>query len=319
MTDNSFSTEDYQQEYLIAAISESTRLAYDKAWRDFVDYCNRHNVEPLLAPPDIVANCLIEKATKPSLETGKPLSVGTVSVICCAINRRYKDHEKASPTDHPKVKMILNGLRRKLGRPPRRVKALRERQIREMIKACGTTTIGLRDAAVLALGFSAALRRSEICALKVDDIEFLPKEDGGGLIVNICKSKTDQEAKGQQVAIPKGKYIQPAKHLRRWMKKAGIKNGYLFRTLRRNGALRGDKLHHDDVARTVKKYAEMIGLNPKEYAAHSLRAGFVTSAAVHNARLDKIMEVTRHTNTATVMKYIRDQNRFKDHAGQNFL
>ena len=65
--------------------------------------------------------------------------------------------------------------------------------------------------------------------------------------------------------------------------------------------------------------AGMIGLDPDEISGHSLRAGFVTSAAVHHARLDKIMEITRHSNPETLMKYIRDVELFKDHAGKDFL
>ena len=83
--------------------------------------------------------------------------------------------------------------------------------------------------------------------------------------------------------------------------------------------MRGKAMHHSDIPRIVKHYAALIGLNPKDIAGHSLRAGFVTSAAVHHARLDKIMEVTRHRNPATVMGYIRDADAFADHAGQRFL
>ena len=78
-------------------------------------------------------------------------------------------------------------------------------------------------------------------------------------------------------------------------------------------------MHHSDIARLVKHYVKAIGLDPSDYSAHSLRAGFVTSAAVHHARLDKIMEVTRHKSPAMVLKYIRDADSFKDHAGAGFL
>ncbi|MBF2734508.1 MAG: DNA recombinase [Betaproteobacteria bacterium AqS2] len=69
----------------------------------------------------------------------------------------------------------------------------------------------------------------------------------------------------------------------------------------------------------IKHYAARIGLRPENVSGHSLRAGFVTSAAVHHARLDKIMEVTRHRSPATVMQYIRDADAFADHAGERFL
>ena len=79
------------------------------------------------------------------------------------------------------------------------------------------------------------------------------------------------------------------------------------------------EMHHSDILRIVKYYAAQIGLDASEIAEHSLRTGFVTSAAAHHARLDKIMEVTRHRNPATVMKYIRDADAFSDHAGERFL
>lgn len=78
-------------------------------------------------------------------------------------------------------------------------------------------------------------------------------------------------------------------------------------------------MHPTDVARLVKRYVGAIGLDPADYSSHSLRAGFVTSAAAHGARLDKIMEVTRHSSPATVMRYIRHAEAFKDHAGEAFL
>ena len=69
----------------------------------------------------------------------------------------------------------------------------------------------------------------------------------------------------------------------------------------------------------MKQYVDTIGLDPAEYSGHSLRAGFVTSAAAHHARLDKIMEVTRHKSTDMVLRYIRRADAFEDHAGADFL
>lgn len=69
----------------------------------------------------------------------------------------------------------------------------------------------------------------------------------------------------------------------------------------------------------MKRCVDAIGLDPADYSGHSLRAGFVTSAAVHSARLDKIMEVTRHASTGMVMRYIRQANAFENHAGAAFL
>lgn len=190
-----------------------------------------------------------------------------------------------------------------------------------MLQACPDTLIGNRDAAIVAVGFAGALRRSEICNLTVEDVEFLDLEESGEgrMFLTIRQSKTDQHGKGQRVAILDGGGIQPIHRLRLWLERSGITRGPLFQTMKRGGHLRGKQMHHSDIPRIVKHYAALIGLDPTNIAGHSLRAGFVTSAAVHHARLDKIMAVTRHTNPATVMRYIRDADAFADHAGQHFL
>ena len=315
--------EDFYRDVLDSALAANTRKAYTKGWDDFVTWCGRQDTDPFTATADMVARFLIEMATRPNPGTGKPLSMGSVGILQCAINRSFLDYGMSSPTRHPKVSAVMRGLKRMRGAPPRQVRALREDDICRMIAQCSDNSIGIRDASILALGFAAALRRSEICALQVSDIEFLLSEKGieqaHRMIVTIRKSKTDQQGQGQQVAIPDGRHIRPVSRLRRWLAASGITQGYVFRTMRRGGSLRKFGMHHSDIPRLVKKYAEAIGLDPADYAGHSLRAGFVTSAAAHRARLDKIMEVTRHTNPQTVMKYIRDADVFSDHAGQDFL
>ncbi len=311
---------DIRRDIVTGALAQNTIRTYKKAWDDFSAYCKSRRIKPLAATPDTVAEFLIESATKPSLATGRPLSVGSLSILNCAIAKHFWLHERQSPTNHPKVVTAMRGLARINGKPPRQVKALREKHIVEMIKQCDTgTLIGTRDAALLAVGFSAALRRSELCALQVDDIEVIDDEGGLRMMLTIRKSKTDQAGLGQAIPVLDGKFIRPVTHLLQWLHESGITDGYIFRSLRRGGHMRGDCLHHSDIPRLVKRYAAAIGLDPAHYAGHSLRAGFVTSAAAHGARMDKIMEVTRHTNTQTLMKYIRDANVFSEHAGTKFL
>ena len=322
MTMQAASLEIYE-DVLDAALATNTHKAYAKGWDVFMSWCGKQDADPLTATPEMVAQFLIEMATQPNSGTGKPLAMGSVAILQCAINRNFLDHEMASPTRHPKVSVVMRGLRRLRGTRPRQVRALREDDIYRMIGQCGANPIGIRDASILSLGFAGALRRSEICALQVSDIEFMSSIEATGqvnrMIVAIRKSKTDQAARGQQVAIPDGNRIQAVSRLRRWLEVSGITDGPLFRTMRRGGTLRELGMHHSDIPRLVKKYAKAIGLDPTDYAGHSLRAGFVTSAAAHHARLDKIMEVTRHTNPQTVMKYIREADVFSDHAGQHFL
>ena len=185
-----------------------------------------------------------------------------------------------------------------------------------MIKICRGSLHGLRDDSILSLGFSAALRGSEIRNLMVKD---LLNQCDKGVTVIIRRSKTDQEGRGQRIPIPEGNTIKPLEHLRRWLNFSKIEKGYLFQTLLKGGIPSGKPVDSGEVARIIKLYTKRIGLNPNDYSGHSLRAGFVTSAAVHHARIDKIMEVTRHKSAESVMKYIRDEDSFSDHAGASFL
>ena len=299
-------------------LAPNTRAAYRKGWSRFTDYCASEDIaDPLSMQPDEVARFFVQLATYPSPHSGMMLSMGTVMLYKSAINRGYLTAGKPSPTNHPVVRSTLKGLARLRGSSTRQVEALRDYQIQAMIAACPRTLIGRRDAAIIAVGFAGALRRSELCGLLVDDVEFLEDEDR--MWITIRQSKTDQHGRGQRVPVLEGHGIRPIHRLRVWLGNSGIVTGPLFQTMRRGGRLRGRPMHHSDIPRIVKHYAALIGLDPKDIAGHSLRAGFITSAAVHHARLDKIMAVTRHRNPSTVMGYIRDADAFADHAGQGFL
>ena len=311
-----------QREALSSELAANTRIAYQKGWSKFVDFCDsEHIADALSVPPEEVARFFVHLATHPSPQSGVIPSMGTVILYKSAVNKKYLEAGKPSPTNHPVVRSTLRGLARLKGSSSRRVEALREYHIEAMLQLCPDTLIGKRDAAIIALGFAGALRRSEICNLVVGDVEFLEsrENDGDRMRLTIRQSKTDQHGKGQRVAILDGRVIRPIKRLRLWLESSGITSGPLFQTMKRGAHLQGKPMHHSDVPRILKHYAARIGLDPKDIAGHSLRAGFVTSAAVHHARLDKIMAITRHTSPTTVMRYIRDADAFADHAGKHFL
>ena len=320
------------KEALHGSLADNTRRAYRNGWRKFAAWCDGRRLEPIAATPDDVAEFLVA-ASSGRLETAngtddwRPLALGTIRICLAAINQRYGERELESPARHAKVTSVLRGLGRLAEERPRQVKALREHEITAILSRCDRVAarkeravIATRDAAVIAVGFAGALRRSEICGLRFEDVEFLDRPDEeGGMFLHIRQSKTDQAGRGQRIAIPEGEIIRPVERLRRWLEASGVATGPLFQTLWRGGRPRGKALHPTDVARIVKRWVSAIGLDPAGYSGHSLRAGFVTSAAVHSARLDKIMEVTRHASTRMVLRYIRQADAFSDHAGAAFL
>ncbi len=174
-----------------------------------------------------------------------------------------------------------------------------------------------RDRALLLLGFAGALRRSELVALDVADLDFCPE----GLRLTIRQSKTDQECAGQVIAIAPGTRLEtcPLEALRRWLRFAGISTGAVFRRLDGRGNVSIDRLDAASVAHILKRRAEAAGLDGERFSAHSLRSGFLTSAAMAGASIWKMIEVSRHRRLETVKGYVRGAQLFEKHAGRGLL
>ena len=193
----------FYNEVISFALAQNTRIAYDKGWRCFENYCIFRNIDPFSVTLEQAADFIIELATRPRSKSGKTLSMGTVALYRSGINKKYVEAEKSSPMNHPKVIAVFKGLARIKGTAPRRVTALREHEVKKMLDQCADTLIGKRDAAILAVGFAGALRRSEICGLTVNDIEFIEPQSGKDfwkMFIHIRKSKTDQEGRGHKIA-----------------------------------------------------------------------------------------------------------------------
>lgn len=319
-------------EVIRRSLAKNTRIAYRAGWKRFAAYCRSADTEPMEATPADVVDFLVRLASTPrspraTTKHGQPLAPGTLRVYLAAINREFRERDRDSPAHHPNVGTALQALGRLSNMRRRQVKALRDHEIVKILEYCRERAtrkvdrlIAARDAALLAVGFAGALRRSEICGLRFGDVEFLGgPRSRNGMFLDIRRSKTDPYGQGERIAIPDGATIRPVKRLRDWLTLSRIERGPVFQTMRRGGHLQGRALGPSDVARLVKQYAGAIGLDPAEYSGHSLRAGFVTSAAAHHARLDKIMEVTRHKSTDMVLRYIRQADAFEDHAGNGFL
>lgn len=236
------------------------------------------------------------------------------------------------------------GIRRSTRQPQTRKSAADGDRLRAMLQTItGDGVRAARDRALLALGMAAALRRSELVALRFEDILFVPK----GLTVLVRASKTDQTGQGASIAVPEGTRLRPKALLLEWLRVGGISEGPLFRALtERRGKLRdpdtgavvmdsdtgramwrrlGDRVQPHamsdrGVALLVKACAQAAGLDPAQFAGHSLRSGFLTEAARQpNANIFKMREVSRHKSLEILAAYVREHDRFRDHAGGGFL
>ncbi|MCZ4428864.1 site-specific integrase [Agrobacterium sp. SOY23] len=296
-------------DYGRAALSSNTMRAYKSDWQDFQDWCVARDRSHLPASAATVANYASYLA-----DAGK--KVPTIARKLAAIRFFHRGAGLDNPTDHAGVAAILKGIRRTVGTAARQKAPATVDVIHAMIARINADSLqGKRDRALLLLGFAGAFRRSELVAITFEDLTFGQE----GVDVFLPKSKTDQEAKGQSVAILNGKALKPADRLKEWLQAAGIISGPIFRRFNRGDRLTGETLTDQAVALIVKKYADAAGLDVASLSGHSLRAGFVTSAAENRASISRIMEVTRHRDPRTVETYVRRADRFKDHAGDGFL
>lgn len=296
-----------------AAKSANTRRAYTSDWRDFEAWCCTRDLTPLPACPEAVATYLASLAL-----AGRANS--TVSRRQAAIAWMHRQEGLPAPSaqdGHNLIADTLSGIRREQRARPRAKKAaITAADLARMIRlADGSGTRATRDRAILSLGLAAALRRSELVALQLADVEFVDQ----GLKLFIRHAKSDQLGEGAEIAVPAGKVLKPVAHLQAWLQLRGGATGALFTRIGAKGGFTIDAMSDRSVARLVQRYAEMAGLDPALVAGHSLRAGFLTEAARTRAGIAKMQEVSRHKSVAVLMGYVRSAELFDDHAGEGFL
>ena len=290
------------------ALSPSTIKFYGIDLRIFSEWCESMALQALPATPDTVARFIANQANM-------GIKPATLTRRLAAIRMAHEANGHTNPTQHKGVKAVFKGIKREKGvSQDKKAPATAERMAAIISHCPDTTLIGLRDKALLLIGFAGAFRRSELVALKFDDIERTPE----GIRVIIRKSKTDQMGEGQLIAIPNGTKFRVVDRFT-WLDKAGIKEGYLFRSIKKGGSIQDEGLSTRSVADIVKKYAGLAGLTVDDFSGHSLRAGFITSGAEAGADLFKLMEVSRHRDAKTVMGYVRESKLFENHAGGEFL
>lgn len=291
-----------------ASLSEATRRAYRGHCRSFARWCSQLGLPSYPTTSEIVAGWithLVQQGKRPSTISQSVSAISAVHALRGVSNLRHT----------PDVKRALSGAVRTLGVAPQKKEAATAPLVLQMIASLtGDTLKAKRDRALLALGFSGAFRRAELVALQVEDVRLVP----GGAFVTIRRSKTDQTGEGQTIGVPTGVSIRPLEHLNAWLKASEITEGLIFRRLNRHGHILGS-LSGSAVAEIVKLAAQNAGLNPRDFAGHSLRAGFITSGAEAGKDVLRIAEVSRHKNLEVLRGYVRRANLLRDHSGASFL
>jgi len=281
-----------------------TRQAYRSDWQDFVAWCQIHGQAALPATGDTVAGYLADRADT--------LKASTLQRRLSSIAAAHRAAGLDTPTTAPAVRLTWNGIRRTKPTAQHGKAPLLLADLRSMLATVPPGLKGIRDRALLLVGFAGAFRRSELVALDVADVSHQLE----GVVLTIRRSKTDQEAVGRSVGIPRGRHAETdaVAALVAWLEASHITEGALWRPINRHGQLATARITDKAVARIVQHYAAAAGLDPTLFAGHSLRAGLATSAAANGASERCIMATTGHKSDAMVRRYIREASLFRSNA-----
>ncbi len=290
--------------FLRASKAPSTLRAYRSDWQHFITWCDGRTVSSLPASPETVALYLVALAEihRPATLTRRLTSISKAHATA--------GHPNPATTQHAVVAETLQGIRRTLGTAQPGKSPLLTADLIQVLAHLPSGLAGVRDRALLLVGYTGGLRRSELAALTVDDLAWVPE----GAVLTLRRSKTDQAGQGRKVAIPSGAHATtcPVAALGRWLEAAGIISGALFREVDRHGKVGELGLHRDSIGSILKRAVARAGFDPAGFAGHSLRAGFATQAARNRASAFDIMRQTGHRSITTVSRYVRDAQIFRD-------
>ena len=305
------------RDYARQAVSENTLRAYTKDWAQFARWCRMRGGDPLPASPELIGLYIADLAA-PSGRSAA-LSVASIERRLSGLGWGYAQRGQRLDRKDRHIASVLAGIRRKHARPPVQKEAILPDDIRDMLATLPHDLRGLRDRAILLVGFAGGLRRSEIVSLDHGRDDTL---DSGGWVkilddgaVLTLRGKTGW----REVEIGRGSSDQtcPVQALTQWLHYARIDFGPLFVAVSRNGLkATQDRLSDKHVARLIKWTVREAGIRPdlpeaeriKLYSGHSLRAGLASSADVDERYVQKQLG---HASAEMTRRYQRRRDRFR--------
>jgi site-specific recombinase XerD len=287
----------------------NTRRAYRADWNDFTDFCTETGRSPIPALPQTVMLYLTYEA-----RIGK--AVATITHRLAAITSEHKRAGHPTPCNGD-VGLILSDIRRKFGTAQKAKTPISVEALKHMLRNLGDDARGLRDKAILVVGFASGCRRSELAAFDVADVTTHPQ----GLLLHVARSKVDQTAKGRDVPVHRGQSPDllvepspdtcPVRALEKWLAERGAWPGPLFcRVGRHTGKVGRQRLAPAAIAEVVKAAAKGAGMDPRELGGHSMRAGCATAAHAAGADILAIAKRLGHASTRTTERYVRHGSLF---------
>jgi len=285
------------------SLSDNTKRAYRA---DMAHY--RASGRSIPSSPLMVAEYLAE---------GSGLfAVSTLQRRLASISKAHNALGTDDPCKSELVRSTMRGIRCTHGIAQRLAQALLRDDLFAVLDRLGNRPKDIRDRALILVGFAAAMRRSELVALDFEDIEFVDR----GALVTVRRSKTDQEARGRKIAVPRGRTRHcPIVALQHWLAVADIGQGPIFCAVNKHGMILQDRISGEAVSQIIKARVAAAGFDPVSFSGHSLRAGFAAAAAQAGASSLKIRQVTGHRSEASLAGYIREVDLFDDIAAARIL
>jgi integrase len=309
------------RDYARGAKAAATQRAYASDWRHYNAWCRRKGLEPLPPDPQIVGLYLAACASEKSIagQPAKPDSVRTIERRLSAISWYFAQQGQPLDRADRHIAEVMRGIRRRHGRPPNQKEAVLAEDLLRMAAALNHDLRGLRDRAILFIGFAGGLRRSEITGLDCGPDQ---TEDSTGWIEILDQGvlvRTKVKTGWREIEIGRGssELSCPVVALETWLKLARIGHGPLFRRVRWGGKEVGpDRLTDRHVARLVKRAALAAGVRGdlseaerrQKFSGHSLRAGLASTAELDERYIQKQLG---HTSAVMTRRYQRRRDRFR--------
>jgi len=305
--------------YVEAASSANTRRAYAADWKHFNAWCRRQGLAVLPPDPQVVG-LYITACASGTAGGGKPAAVSTIERRLSSLSWNYTRRGLSLDRRDRAVATVLAGIRNRHAAPPRQKEAILPEDLIAMLETLDRGTLrGLRDRAMLLVGFAGGLRRSEITGL---DLGRDQTEDGRGWIEILDKGilvTLNGKTGWREVEIGRGSADAtcPVVAVEGWIAFARLARGPLFRRVTGGGKAVGpDRLNDREVARLVKRAAMAAGIRgdlpegerAEKFAGHSLRAGLASSAEVDERHVQKQLG---HASAEMTRRYQRRRDRFR--------
>ncbi|MDE4099820.1 tyrosine-type recombinase/integrase [Phaeobacter gallaeciensis] len=308
---------DTARDYAKASTAENTNKAYAADWKHFARWCRLKGAEPLPPSSEMIGLYLADLAAPTN---GSPtLSVSTIERRLSGLAWNYAQRGFTLDRKNRHIASVLAGIKRKHLRPPVQKEAILAEEILAMVATLPYDLRGLRDRAILLLGYAGGLRRSEIVSL---DVHKDDTPDSGGWIEIFEKGALltlNAKTGWREVEIGRGSNDQtcPVHALEQWLHFTKIDFGPVFVSTSRDGTRALDtRLNDKHVARLIKRTILDAGIRSelpeKErlalFSGHSLRAGLASSAEVDERYVQKQLG---HASAEMTRRYQRRRDRFR--------